>query len=128
MLCASRTKVRLASPDAVSDDGKSAFLSALDLFFASSPRITEKDFSDGHTNVPIDITVHFSDFTPYDQAEFEGNLLEGPQYTRPANFRGIKVPDVLLSGNHKTIEIWRKSKAMAKTKKVRPDLLQNQGD
>ena len=55
---------------------------------------------------------------------FEGNLLEGPQYTRPANFRGINVPDVLLSGNHKTIEIWRKSKALAKTKKVRPDLLE----
>jgi tRNA (guanine37-N1)-methyltransferase len=54
---------------------------------------------------------------------FEGNLLEGPQYTRPADFRGIKVPDVLLSGNHKTIEMWRDSKALAKTKKVRPDLL-----
>ncbi len=54
---------------------------------------------------------------------FEGNLLEGPQYTRPADFRGIKVPDVLLSGNHKTIETWRNSKALAKTKKVRPDLL-----
>ncbi len=54
---------------------------------------------------------------------FEGNLLEGPQYTRPANFRGIKVPGVLLSGNHKTIKIWRNSKARALTKKVRPDLL-----
>src|SRR5208282_535701 len=55
---------------------------------------------------------------------FENNLLEGPQYTRPADFRGIKVPDVLLSGNHKTIEIWRNSKAGAKTKKIRPDLLE----
>jgi tRNA (guanine37-N1)-methyltransferase len=54
---------------------------------------------------------------------FEANLLEGPQYTRPANFRGIKIPDVLLSGNHKAIEKWRNSKALAKTKKVRPDLL-----
>ena len=54
---------------------------------------------------------------------FEGNVLEGPQYTRPANFRGIKVPDVLLSGNHKIIEIGRNAKALAKTKKVRPDLL-----
>src|ERR1019366_5344061 len=45
------------------------------------------------------------------QESFEGNLLEGPQYTRPANFRGIKVPDVLLSGNHKTIETWRNAKA-----------------
>jgi len=54
---------------------------------------------------------------------FEGGLLEGPQYTRPADFRGIKVPDVLLSGNHKAIKIWRNTKALAKTKKVRPDLL-----
>ena len=58
---------------------------------------------------------------------FEDNLLEGPQYTRPANFRGIKVPDVLLSGNHKTIKIWRESKALAKTKMVRPDLLDKKG-
>jgi tRNA (guanine37-N1)-methyltransferase len=57
------------------------------------------------------------------QESFEGNLLEGPQYTRPANFRGKRVPDVLLSGNHKTIKIWRNSKARALTKKVRPDLL-----
>jgi tRNA (guanine37-N1)-methyltransferase len=56
---------------------------------------------------------------------FEDNLLEGPQYTRPANFRGIKVPDVLLSGNHKAIKIWQNSKAQALTKKVRPDLLGN---
>jgi len=55
---------------------------------------------------------------------FEDNLLEGPQYTRPADFRGKKVPDVLLSGNHKTIAIWRHAKALAKTKMVRPDLLE----
>ncbi len=55
---------------------------------------------------------------------FEGNLLEGPQYTRPANFRGKKVPDVLLSGNPKAIQHWRESQALAKTKKVRPDLLE----
>ena len=54
---------------------------------------------------------------------FEDNLLEGPQYTRPADFRGKKVPDVLLSGNHNAIEKWRKSQALAKTKKVRPDLI-----
>jgi tRNA (guanine37-N1)-methyltransferase len=57
------------------------------------------------------------------EESFEGDLLEGPQYTRPADFRGIKVPDVLLSGNHKTIKIWRNSKSQALTKKVRPDLL-----
>ena len=57
---------------------------------------------------------------------FEDDLLEGPQYTRPANFRGTKVPDVLLSGNHKAIETWQKSQALAKTKRVRPDLLEKE--
>ena len=54
---------------------------------------------------------------------FENNLLEGAQYTRPANFRGLKVPDVLLSGNHKTIQQWRQTQALLKTKKARPDLI-----
>ncbi|MBF0384913.1 MAG: tRNA (guanosine(37)-N1)-methyltransferase TrmD [Candidatus Omnitrophica bacterium] len=54
---------------------------------------------------------------------FEQNLLEYPQYTRPANFRGIKVPNVLLSGNHSLIEKWRKEQAVIRTKKYRPDLL-----
>jgi predicted ATP-dependent endonuclease of OLD family len=57
--------------------GKSAFLLALELFFTSSPRVKDKDFSDGNTDEPINITVHFSDFTPYDQEEFGGNLLDG---------------------------------------------------
>ncbi len=54
---------------------------------------------------------------------FTDNLLEGPQYTRPEEFEGLKVPDVLLSGNHAKIEKWRKEKALEKTKKMRPDLL-----
>lgn len=54
---------------------------------------------------------------------FENGLLEGPQYTRPANFRGLKVPDVLLSGNHEAIEQWRLQEAKKKTRSVRPDLL-----
>jgi len=58
---------------------------------------------------------------------FENNLLEGPQYTRPANFRGKKVPDVLLSGNHKTIATWHNLQALAKTREVRPDLLLKKG-
>ena len=53
---------------------------------------------------------------------FEDNLLEGPQYTRPADFRGLKVPDVLLSGHHKQIEQWRKAQALKRTKAIRPDL------
>jgi tRNA (guanine37-N1)-methyltransferase len=54
---------------------------------------------------------------------FSHGLLEYPQYTRPAEFRGMKVPDVLLSGNHAEIEKWRREQAKEKTKKNRPDLL-----
>lgn len=56
---------------------------------------------------------------------FEGNLLDCPHYTRPANFRGKKVPAVLLSGNHKDIEEWRHTQALELTKKNRPDLLKD---
>lgn len=52
------------------------------------------------------------------------NLLEAPQYTRPEEFRGRSVPEVLLSGNHKKIEEWRKTSAITKTRKNRPDLKQ----
>lgn len=54
---------------------------------------------------------------------FATGILDYPQYTRPVEYRGLKVPDVLLSGNHQYIETWRKEKAMQKTKKVRQDLL-----
>lgn len=54
---------------------------------------------------------------------FKENLLEYPQFTRPSNFRGIKVPSVLLSGNHKAIEKWRQEQSLARTKKNRPDLV-----
>jgi tRNA (guanine37-N1)-methyltransferase len=53
---------------------------------------------------------------------FEHQLLEYPQYTRPANFIGMKVPDVLLSGNHKSIKEWRLRQSILRTKKIRPDL------
>ena len=56
---------------------------------------------------------------------FGGNLLEYPQYTRPADFRGMGVPQVLLSGNHKKIEEWRRRQATQITKVKRPDLYQN---
>ena len=52
----------------------------------------------------------------------EGTL-EAPQYTHPADFRGMKVPEVLLSGDHAKIELWRKAEAMERTRKMRPDLL-----
>jgi tRNA (guanine37-N1)-methyltransferase len=54
---------------------------------------------------------------------FEGNLLEYPHYTRPADYRGQKVPSVLLSGDHQKIEAWRKKEALIRTKARRPDLL-----
>jgi tRNA (guanine37-N1)-methyltransferase len=54
---------------------------------------------------------------------FSRGLLEAPQYTRPAEFRGWKVPDVLLSGNHAEIEKWRKEQALRRTRENRPDLL-----
>lgn len=54
---------------------------------------------------------------------FENDLLEYPQYTRPANFRGMKVPNVLLSGDHQKIKIFRHKQSLLKTKKIRPDLI-----
>jgi tRNA (guanine37-N1)-methyltransferase len=54
---------------------------------------------------------------------FAQGLLEGPQYTRPADFRGWKVPEILLSGNHAEIAAWRKEQALQKTRNNRPDLL-----
>jgi tRNA (guanine37-N1)-methyltransferase len=53
------------------------------------------------------------------------NLLEYPHYTRPENFRGKKVPKILLSGDHKKIEDWRIRKAVEETRKKRPDLLKS---
>jgi tRNA (guanine37-N1)-methyltransferase len=55
---------------------------------------------------------------------FSQGLLEYPQYTRPAQYKGWRVPDVLLSGNHAEIEKWRKMESLRKTYKKRPDLLE----
>lgn len=55
---------------------------------------------------------------------FCDGLLEYPQYTRPPEFRGIKVPDVLLSGNHELIRKWRRRESLRKTRALRPDLLE----
>jgi tRNA (guanine37-N1)-methyltransferase len=54
---------------------------------------------------------------------FSHGLLEYPHYTRPAEFRGMKVPEILLSGNHAEIEKWRREQAKQRTEKRRPDLL-----
>lgn len=58
---------------------------------------------------------------------FYDGLLEHPQYTRPVEFRGKRVPEVLLSGNHKKIEEWRKEKSLERTRQRRPDLLEKKG-
>jgi tRNA (guanine37-N1)-methyltransferase len=54
---------------------------------------------------------------------FQDNLLAPPVYTRPVDFRGIKVPDILLTGNHQLIDDWRHQQATDRTKERRPDLL-----
>lgn len=58
-----------------------------------------------------------------DSESFSNNLLEYDQYTRPAEYKGMKVPDILLSGHHANIEKWRKQNSLDNTRKNRPDLL-----
>jgi tRNA (guanine37-N1)-methyltransferase len=58
-----------------------------------------------------------------DESFCEG-LLEYPQYTRPAEYRGLRVPDVLVSGDHKKIAVWRREQSIIRTARLRPDLLE----
>lgn len=80
--------------------------------------------------VMIDATVRLlpdvlgNDSSAMDDS-FSTGLLEYPQYTRPADFRGLKVPDVLLSGDHQRIARWRTKEALRRTLERRPDLLEN---
>jgi tRNA (guanine37-N1)-methyltransferase len=57
------------------------------------------------------------------EESFVGDLLEYPQYTRPRDYQGFKVPEILVSGDHKKIRDWQKAEALKKTARVRPDLL-----
>jgi tRNA (guanine37-N1)-methyltransferase len=80
--------------------------------------------------VVIDATVRLLDEALGDNMSavddsFSTGLLEYPQYTRPADFRGMEVPDVLLSGHHANIETWRKKESLRRTYLRRPDLLEN---
>lgn len=59
------------------------------------------------------------------EESFSHGMLEYPHYTRPYSFRGMKVPDVLMSGNHAAIAKWRHEKAVERTKALRPDLAKN---
>jgi tRNA (guanine37-N1)-methyltransferase len=59
------------------------------------------------------------------EESFENDLLEYPQYTEPFDFQGIKIPDILYSGNHQAIGKWRRKQSLVLTKKYRPDLFKN---
>lgn len=59
------------------------------------------------------------------EESFMTTLLGFPQYTRPADFRGMRVPEILLSGDHSAIERWRRDRQIEKTRRLRPDLLEN---
>ncbi len=59
----------------------------------------------------------------YENESIASGLLEYPQYTRPYEYHGVKVPDVLISGHHANIDRWRDEQAVEMTKKLRPDLI-----
>ena len=61
----------------------------------------------------------------HQRESFSDNTLEYPQYTRPVEWMGKRVPEVLLSGHHKNVDDWRKKQALSRTKTKRPDLLSN---
>lgn len=63
-----------------------------------------------------------------EEESFSTNLLEYPQYTRPQNYMGAEVPEVLVSGNHGLVDKWRYEKALEITKERRPDLLEKEGE
>lgn len=60
----------------------------------------------------------------HEEDSFSQGLLEYPQYTRPLDFRGMQVPDILLSGHHENIRLWRLKQSLARTRQRRPDLLE----
>jgi len=59
----------------------------------------------------------------YENDSFQDNLLDYPTYTKPREFRGMEVPEVLVSGDHKKIDLWRREESLKKTRERRPDLL-----
>jgi len=67
-----------------------------------------------------------NELSAHDESFSEDGLLEGPQYTRPPEFRGLRVPEILLSGDHGKIAKWRHEQAVARTRERRPDLLTRQ--
>lgn len=72
-----------------------------------------------------DESIQFESFQEIDYNTKKVKILEYPQYTRPENYKGLKVPKILLSGNHGEIDKWRLKEALQKTRRRRPDLLKN---
>ena len=68
--------------------------------------------------------VMLDEFEKLLEESFSNGLLEYPQYTRPQEFMGLKVPEVLTSGHHGNVEKWRRERSIEITKKNRPDLLE----
>ena len=62
-----------------------------------------------------------------EEESFSAGLLEYPQFTRPADFRGMEVPEVLRSGDHARVDRWRRASALARTVQLRPDLILERG-
>src|SRR5207253_1405323 len=95
-------------------------------------RVTDiRDFAEGKHRVTDAVArlvpgVLGNELSAQAESFSRDGLLEGPQYTRPADFRGLRVPDVLLSGDHAKIAQWRREQAVARTRERRPDLLTRQ--
>ena len=102
---------------------------AIDLFFDEELSIGDYVLTGGElpAMVVADAVARYADgvLSPESLVDesFSENLLEYPQYTRPVEFRGNRVPEILLSGDHAKIDSWRREQALAITKKNRPDLL-----
>ena len=102
---------------------------AIDLFIDEELSIGDYVLTGGElpAMVLIDCVVRYAEgvLSPESlvQESFSENLLEYPHYTRPVEYRGLTVPEVLRSGNHAEIDKWRRNEALAVTKKNRPDLL-----
>lgn len=101
--------------DFVVTGGEIPAMAVVDAVTRLIPGVLEKDTATDFESFSI------SQSNPYDLSSKP--LLEYPQYTRPDEFNGWKVPDVLKTGNHKDIEKWKKEESIKKTKKNRPDLL-----
>ena len=63
-----------------------------------------------------------------EEESFNNNMLDYPTYTKPQEYRGLKVPEILLSGDHKKIALYREQEKLKKTKELRPDLMEEKNE